>query len=359
MQKSYLYGTLAVLFCTATTCFAADDIVVEKVIGNEFTGMYKHPASFTELDNGDLYLAYYGGSGEYRDDSKVWAMRLPRGSAEWTTPVVIADTPFLSEGNPVVWQAPDGLVWLFYVQRYGETWSKSRIKAKISKDHGRSWSDSIMIAFEQGMMVRSRPIVLSDGDYLLGIYHEMGNDRENVGDGTTSLFLRFNPMKETWTETNRIVSRVGNLQPTPVQITRKYLVSYSRRGGGYGRVSDGYLVRSESRDGGRTWSPGEDSQFKNPNAATDFIKLRNGHLLLVYNDSMNRRRPLTAAISTDGDKTYPHRRNIAEGRKSFAYPVVLQTKDDKIHLIYTTDGRATIMHAVFEESAVLGHKLEE
>ena len=43
----------------------AADINVTKVIGTEFPGRYKHPASITELDNGDLYLAYYGGSGEY------------------------------------------------------------------------------------------------------------------------------------------------------------------------------------------------------------------------------------------------------------------------------------------------------
>lgn len=360
-----LYRALLVSCLLALTfpvpVHAADGIVTTRVIGKEFTGRYKHPASFTELatstsGRGDLYLAYYGGGGEYQDDSKVWGMRLAEGASEWSTPVVIADTPFLSEGNPVVWQAPDGTVWLFYVQRYGKTWSESRIKAKISKDQAQTWSDSVIIAFEKGMMVRSRPIVLNNGDYLLGIYHETGKDREKLGADTTSLFLRFNPKNQKWIETKRIYSRVGNLQPTPVQIDKKYLVSYSRRGGGYGPVKDGYLVRSESRDGGRTWSEGKDSQFPNPNAATDFIRLHNGHLMLVYNDSMTDRTPLTAAISTDNDQSYPHRRNIGEGRGSFAYPVAIQTQDGKLHVIYTTKGRSTIMHAVFDESAILDHK---
>ena len=38
------------------------------------------------------------------------------------TPVPLARDPFRSVGNGVIWQAPDGLVWLFYVVRYGETW---------------------------------------------------------------------------------------------------------------------------------------------------------------------------------------------------------------------------------------------
>lgn len=331
----------------------AQTITTSQVFGPEIPGAYKHPASFTELSNGDLYLVYYGGGGEYEEDSKVWGSRLAIGASDWTAPKVIADTPFLSEGNPVVWEAPDKVVWLFYVQRYGDTWSSSRIKAKISRDAAHTWSDSFILAFEQGMMVRSRPIVLNDGDYLLGVYHEKGADRENVTAETTSLFLRYSPSDNTWTQTNRIRSRLGNLQPTPVQVTDDYLVSYSRRGGGYGPTTDGYLVRAESRDGGRTWSEGTDSAFPNPNAATDFIKLANGHLLLVYNDSMTERAPLTAAISTDDDLSYPYRMNIAEGQEPFAYPVALQTRDGLIHVVYTTRDRTTIMHAVFDERVIL------
>lgn len=333
-----------------------DDIVHTKVIGTEFPGQYKHPASITELSNGDLYVAYYGGDGEY-EDSKVWAMRRRAGEEYWTTPEIIADTPFRGEGNPVVWEAPDGVLWLFYVQRYGDTWSDSRIKAKLSKDSGDTWSDSFMVSLEKGMMVRSRPIVLNNGDYLLGVYHETGHDREKVGNDTTSLFLRFDPETKEWSWSNKIYSRQGNLQPTPVQITDEYLVTYNRRGGGYGPTQDGYLVRSESRDGGYTWTPGKDSDFPNPNSATDFIKLKNGHLMLVYNDSMNERTPLTVAISTDGDETYPHRRHIGEGNNTFAYPVALQTRDGKLHVLYTTNDRTQIMLATFDEEAILGHTL--
>ena len=352
-----LLAVLCVLgLVTTVSGWADEDITITKVFGTELPGQYKHPASITELDNGDLYLAYYGGGGEYEDDSCVWGARLRHGETAWTKPEVIADTPFRGEGNPVVWQAPDGLVWLFYVQRYGDTWSDSRIKAKISKDCAHTWSDSMMITFEQGMMARGRPIVLNDGDYLLPVYHETGHDRENVAADTMSLFLRHDPKTRMWTETNRIRSRTGNLQPEPVQITDDYLVAYLRRGGGYGPCKDGYIVRSESHDGGRTWSEGKDSPFPNPNSAISFIKLQNGHLMLVYNDSMTQRSPLTVAISTDNDKTYPYRRNIAEGRNTFAYPMAIQTGDGKIHVIYTTDDRQTIMHAVFEEAAILRHK---
>jgi len=111
-------------------------------------------------------------------------------------------------------------------------------------------------------------------------------------------------------------------------------------------------VRSESHDGGKTWSEGVETKLPNPNAAVDFLKLRNGHLLLVYNDSMSDRSPLTVAISDDRDKSYPRRRNIAEGPNSFAYPYAIQTRDGKIHIVFTSDKRSVINHAVFDESAI-------
>jgi predicted neuraminidase len=331
-----------------------EGISITKIFGTEIPGEYKLPASITELDNGDLYLVYYGGSGEYEEDSCLWGSRLKKEETTWSRPVVVADAPFYSEGNPVVWQAPDGLVWLFYVQRYGATWSDSRIQAKISKDGARTWSDSFVVAAELGMMVRSHPIVLKDGDYLLPVYHETGHDPEFVAPDTCSLFLRYNPKTHTFTETNRIYSRKGNLQPVVVQLTDEHLVAYCRRGGGYEPIHDGYMVRSESHDGGRTWSQGVETEFPNPNGSLQFIKLRNGHLLLVYNDNMNDERPLTAAISTDGARTFPYKRNIVDGDNVFSYPTAIQTRDGKIHVLYITDERKTIMHAVFDENAVLG-----
>lgn len=347
---------LTILLCIPTALFAADGIQLERVFGPEQPCKYKHPASFTQLAGGDLYLTYYGGAGEYATDTAVWGARKKKGQDKWTAPQVIADTPWRSEGNSVVWQAPDGLVWLFFLTRYGDTWSTSRIKAKISKDGANSWSDPFMIAFEQGMMIRSHPIVLADGDYLLPVYHETGHDREIVGPDSTSLFLRFNPRTKTWTETNRIKSRIGNIQPAVARITDDYLVCYCRRGGGYDPCADGWLVRAESHDGGKTWSMGKETKFPNPNSAVDFIKLRNGHLLLVYNDNMNDRTPLTVAISTDNDKTYPYRRNVMQGPGPFAYPVAIQTQDDKIHIVFTSHDRTVINHMSFNEQLILSTK---
>jgi predicted neuraminidase len=138
-----------------------------------------------------------------------------------------------------------------------------------------------------------------------------------------------------------------------------HLVAYCRRGGGYGPTTDGWLVRAETRDGGRTWSEGRDSAFPNPNAAVDFLKLRSGSLLLVFNDSMAARTPLVAALSVDGDRTYPFRRTLAAGAGDFAYPIALQTTDGTIHLVYTSDGRRVVNYATFSEEWARGMRNAE
>ncbi|MCP4639361.1 MAG: exo-alpha-sialidase [bacterium] len=360
MRRTIAVAAIAVLCACAT--LAQDEIVINtelnidtyRVFGSEHPGLYKHPASITQLANGDLYIAYYGGSGEYDDGTAVYGSRKRPEVPVWTTPAPIANTPSRGDGNPVVWQAPDGRVWLFYVNRYGETWSTSRVKAKVSDDGAETWSDPFMLTFEQGTMVRGKPIALNNGDYLLPMYHETGHDRENVGATTSSYFLRYNPTKNEWTETNRITSDQGNLQPQAAQLSDDHVVCYMRRGGGYGPLEKGYIQFSESKDGGFTWSEGVNTDLPNPNSAVDVVKLENGHLLLVYNDSMNDRTPLTVAVSMDNGKTWPHKRSIGGGDNSFAYPYAIQTQDGMVHIIYTTNSRATIMHAVFDEQAITG-----
>ncbi len=354
LWRRLLLLTLLSFLSAHTFIAVAGPLTIHRVFGPEIkTGPYKHPARLEELANGDLYLVYYGGEGEYAASTAVFGSRLKKGSQRWTKPVVIAQDPFRSLGNGVVWQAPDGLVWLFYVVRHGKTWSTSKVQAKISRDHAQTWSDAFPLVEQEGMMVCNRPIVLHNGDYLLPIYHETGHDTEFTGFDSASLFLRYEVAKKQWKQTGPIRAAVGSIQAAAVEVSPNHLIAYSRRCGNYEPTTNGWVVRSESRDGGWTWTEGKNSAFPNPNAAIDFIKLRSGSLLLVYNDSMNERTPLTLALSTDQDRTYPYRRNVAEGPHDYAYPLAIQAKDGRIHLIFTSHERTIINHATLDEDWVV------
>jgi predicted neuraminidase len=331
------------------------------------TGQYKHPAAITELASGDLLLAWYGGDGEYAPNTGVYAVRLAGRSRNrvdgkgWSRPELIAKDPFRSVGNPVVWQAPasggnPGWVWLFYVVRFGETWSESHIAAKISTDGARTWSDTSLITLDKGTLVRGKPIVLSNGETMLPIYREAGADREFVGDDTVSLFLRYQEEKKSWELSEPVRSRLGNLQPAPAEVAPGHLITFCRRGGGYESRPDGWMVYAESRDFGRTWSEGRDlsPHFPNPNAAVDLLQLRNGNLLLVYNHSHGSRSPLSLALSQDKGKTWKTGLDVAAGRNDYAYPYLIQSIDERIHLIYTSERRTQVNRMVFTEADIAG-----
>src|SRR5882724_4095248 len=195
-----LLALAASLIVTGTPVSASpNSLRIERVFGPEVkTGPYKHPASIAELANGDLYIVYYGGKGEYATDTGVFGSRLKRDAGHWSPPIAIARDPFRSLGNGVIWQAPDGVVWLFYVVRWGETWSTSRVQAKISRDGANTWSDSFVVSDVEGTMVRGHPIVLDTGETLLPVYHETGFNTEILGADSTSRFLRFDPKTNAW-----------------------------------------------------------------------------------------------------------------------------------------------------------------
>src|SRR5260370_31344664 len=100
--------TFSLLALLGSLCFVGNsDMATERVFGPEIPGKYKHPASITQLQNGDLYFVYYGGSGEYAEDATVYGARLARGARKWSAPRPITPRPKEPEGNAVVWQAPD------------------------------------------------------------------------------------------------------------------------------------------------------------------------------------------------------------------------------------------------------------
>lgn len=353
-EVSTVWLTVAML-ASCLPRIASAEVAIEHAFGPETPGgNYKHPAAIEELSNGDLYIVYYGGDGEYEGDTAVFGSRRSKGSSQWSPPKTIANTPGRSEGNAVIWQAPDGVVWLFYVVRYGDTWSDSVVKYKLSTDDAETWTDSDLLSLEKGTMVRSQPIVLENGDYLVPVYHETGADRERTAPDTCSYFFRYDPKTKKWSESKRIYSANGNLQPAVVQINGDNLLAYCRPGGDFEPNPNRFVIRAESADGGDTWSKGVDSEFPNPNSAVDLIRLRNGHLLLIYNDTnVGDRMPLTVAISTDGGKTWPHKRNILNiPGDTAAYPYIIEAADGTLHGVYTSQERTVVNHFTFTEADI-------
>ncbi|MEO7146049.1 MAG: hypothetical protein ABI165_21350, partial [Bryobacteraceae bacterium] len=78
---------MALLMLCPLISAAPPGIRIDRLFGPETpTGHYKHPASLTELANGDLYLAWYGGDGEYAPGTAVYGSRCDKSTGKWSAP---------------------------------------------------------------------------------------------------------------------------------------------------------------------------------------------------------------------------------------------------------------------------------
>jgi sialidase-1 len=109
------------------------------------------------------------------------------------------------------------------------------------------------------------------------------------------------------------------------------------------RTTTTRLWRTESIDGGRTWSKPEATDFEAPDSEALLTRIpASGDLLLVWNNVASEsnwpRTPLTAAISSDEGETWRTVGNL-EDRPGFdaAYPAVYFHQDEAILTWYSRD----------------------
>ena len=126
------------------------------------------------------------------------------------------------------------------------------------------------------------------------------------------------------------------------------LAAFFRDGAGTRKIQ-----RSESRDGGLTWSEVASTDLPNPGAGIEAVLLRNGHLAMIYNPLIKSPRDkLAISISEDAGKTWKWTRLIEDqpgGR--FDYPSLIQAADGTLHATYSFNLK-TIKHVQFNESWV-------
>jgi predicted neuraminidase len=131
------------------------------------------------------------------------------------------------------------------------------------------------------------------------------------------------------------------------------------------------LHQSESHDRGETWSPVTDSELPNPGSGAEITSLRNGHWILISNDTERGRHSLAVQISADEGKTWGWKRHLeldtkTDGAGSFHYPSIIQARDGTLHASYSyhlnrgegndADGkpaRKSIKHAHFNEAWIM------
>jgi len=138
----------------------------------------------------------------------------------------------------------------------------------------------------------------------------------------------------------------GCLEPALAQFPDGRWLCYMRYGG-----SGGFIWRSESLDGGCTFSKPVLTNLRNPHSGIDIAVGHSGRLLILYNDSHQLRTPLTLGISEDEGITFKTH-DIETGAGEFSYPKLHQSNDGIWRAMYTYQ-RECIAEVCFEEEWLL------
>lgn len=91
-----------------------------------------HSPGLVELGDGSLLACWFNGSGEQRaDDVQIlgsWLVPSATGSAAWSPPFQLADTPGFPDCNPALFFGRDGALWLMWAVIKANDWGSSIIK---------------------------------------------------------------------------------------------------------------------------------------------------------------------------------------------------------------------------------------
>ncbi|MBV8912414.1 MAG: exo-alpha-sialidase [Acetobacteraceae bacterium] len=340
-----------------------------------------HAANIMPLPSGDLGCVWFGGTQEGIPDISVYFSRLPADAERWSEPVRLSDDPTRSEQNPILFPAPDGTLWLLWTAQISGNQDTAIVRRRVSADNGKSWG-SIETLFDtvgtSGVFVRQPPAVLDNGDIVVPIFYCHGRPGEKwVGSYDTSAVRISSDGGRTWQE-HQVPDSTGCVHMDVSQLQDGSLLALYRS-----RWADN-IYSSRSADRGRTWSAPQATALPNNNSSVQFTKLANGHLALVFND-VNKdgitelraslydeieddtglkepearpgerqavwgvpRAPMTLAISEDGGRTWPYKRNLEVGdgycmtnnsreqlNREYSYPSIKQGPDGALHLAFT------------------------
>jgi predicted neuraminidase len=302
-----------------------------------------HASTIVELKNGDLLSAWFGGSAEGKPDVAIWAAR--RTAKGWSAPIELAREPQVACWNPVLFHTRDGRLWLYY--KFGPSPSDWVAARRYSRDEGLTWSTAEHLPAGVLGPIRAKPLILEDGTIVSGTSFEAYH--------SWSIWIeRSTDDGKTWTKIGPILPAAnvdgkgapdaantqGLIQPSVVRLGKGHLRLYARSTAEVARV-----CFSDSFDNGLTWTSVHPLDVPNPNSGIDAVTLRDGRVVLIYNDTTSGRSPLNLAVSRDG-KHFQNFYTLEAKPGEYSYPAIIQSAKGDLEMTYTWN-RKTIEYVHF------------
>ena len=316
---------------------------------------FAHAPTVVELSDGRLRAFWFGGSREGATDSAVYSALLSPDTDAWRSETAIVTPARLQRdlhrwvrkvGNPVVVRDAHSRLWLFVVSVTAGGWSGSSVNVLISEDDGATWGPARRLItspfFNLSTLVKGPAFLYADGSLGLPVYHELI--------GKFGELLRLSPAGEVLGK-QRLSAGRHSLQPVVVPRTPSDAIGFMR----YAGDPPNRILGFATADAGRQWSEPAKIELPNPNAAIDALRLDDGALLLVFNNTESNRNDLSLAYAHDGHRwRVIHRVEYAapgaDGQTvEYSYPRLLRTRDGIFHLLYSV-GKGEVRHLRFNDA---------
>ena len=299
-----------------------------------------HASSIVELKNGDLMAAWFGGSAEGAPDVAIWGSK--HTSKGWSDPKELAREQNTPCWNPVLFHSKNGLLWLYY--KFGPSPSEWTAARKFSTDEGTNWSAAERLPAGLIGPVRAKPLVLTDGTIVSGSsiesYHSWAAWIERSADGGKT-WAKIGPFVPADIEHKESAPdremTYGIIQPSVVSLGGSHLRYYARSTEQLAKI-----CAADSFDNGRSWTQPHLLEVPNPNSGIDAVALRDGRIVLIYNNTSRGRSPLNLAVSADGEQ-FTMFMTLESQPGEYSYPALIQSRDGSLEMTYTWN-RKSIRH---------------
>ena len=349
-----------------------------------------HAAFLHMLPGGELGCVWFGGTQEGVPDISVHFSRFVNGC--WTEAQKLSDDPARSEQNPLLFTTPDGALWLLWTAQVSGHQDTAIVRRRISTDGGRSWGPIETMLDRPGVFIRQPIVVTKTGDWLLpGWLCPTPAAGAWRGDDDTALVLISSDQGRSWDAVD-VPGSTGCVHMNILALHDGTLLALYRS-----RWAD--RIHAARSANGRDWSAPQPTELPNNNSSIQATVLANGHIALAYNYSSAEqatgrrlslyddiggelpaqapagartafwgapRAPMTIAISGDGGRSWPYRRDVETGdgycltnnskerlNRELSYPSILQGPDGALHVAYT-HFRQAIRHVTVTEAWVKG-----
>lgn len=306
-----------------------------------------HASTLLKIGPDRFLAAWFGGSKEGNGDVAIW---FTRGNEEhFEEPKILAQSEE-AHWNPVLFRVDEKKIIIFY--KVGNEISKWRTMYRVSEDNGETFGEEKeLVPGDQGGRgpVRNKPIRLKSGRILAPGSTEQGIwkafvDRSDDDGKTWNKSQEVEISQLEYKSGERTVGKDDSSIPVSEQsfygrgvIQPTLWESIPDQVHMLLRSTEGMIYRSDSKDGGDTWTEAYATELPNNNSGIDMIRSEDGKLFLVYNPvgvNWGDRTPISLAVSKDDGKTWEKIRDLSTGEGEFAYPAIIQD-EDFLYITYT------------------------